>query len=245
MAVILIAFFHHTKKKIIEQEQEKATLELEHQKKILQSSIQIQEQERRRIAQDLHDAISSKLNVVSLSTHVLLADKNTSPSQTKALEQILDITGKTLENARKIAHDLMPPILEKFGLKAALEGLFDEFTRHTEINIEYNIADVYDLSKTNQLHLFRIIQELINNSIRHGKAQTLSISLEHKPREFTLNYHDNGIGFNPKEIKKKPGIGIQGIKSRVKILNGLLHMESNKSKGSTFTIRCKYPEMRL
>jgi len=245
MAVTLIAFFHHTKKKIVEKEQEKATLKIDHQRKILQTSIAIQEQERNRIAQDLHDAISAKLNVVSLTTHVLLIDKTINEKQKTALEQILDITTNTLESARKIAHDLMPPILDKFGLKAALEELFEEFTANTSIDIEQNIEELHKLTKTNQLHLFRIIQELINNSIRHGQANELVIYMEQTLTDFMLHYQDNGIGFNVKDIKKKPGIGIQNIKSRVKILNGKLTLESTKNSGSKFIIRCKYPETSI
>ncbi len=245
MAVTLIAFFHHTKKKIVEKEQEKAALKIEHQRKILQTSIAIQEQERNRIAQDLHDAISAKLNVVSLTTHVLLIDKTINEKQKTALEQILDITTNTLESARKIAHDLMPPILDKFGLKAALEELFEEFTANTSIDIEHNVEELAKLSKTNQLHLFRIIQELINNSIRHGKANELVIYMEQAPTGFMLHYQDNGVGFNVKEIKKKPGIGIQNVKSRVKILNGNLTIESTPNSGSKFIIRCRYQEKSI
>lgn len=240
MAVTLIAFFHHTKKKIIEKEQEKANLKLKHQQKILQTSIAIQERERKRIAQDLHDAISSKLNIVSLSTNVLLVDKTINDKQRKTLEQILEITTGTLESSRKIAHDLLPPILDKFGLKPALEELFEDCTKHTKIDIEHNIEELSRLTKTNQLHVFRILQELINNSIRHGKANELVVYMEQNTTGFVLRYQDNGKGFTVKEAKEKPGIGLQNIKSRVKILNGELKIESTPDSGSQFIIRCNY-----
>ena len=240
MAVTLIAFFHHTKKKIIENEQEKATLKIRYQQKILQTSIAIQESERKRIAQDLHDAISSKLNIVSLTTNVLLLDKTINEKQKTALEQILNITTKTLESSRKIAHDLLPPILAEFGLKAALEELFEDCSKHTKIDIEYNIEELTKLTKTNQLHLFRIVQELINNSIKHGKANEMAIYMEQNATGFILRYQDNGVGFNIKDIKEKSGIGLQNIKSRVKILNGVLKIESTPNSGSQFIIRCSY-----
>ena len=236
----LILFFHYSRQKIVQKELEKAALKLENQQKILQTSIAIQETERKRIAQDLHDAISSKLNIVSLSTNVLLADKSISDKQRASLNQILEITSTTLESSRKIAHDLMPPILEKFGLKVALEELFEDISANTLIEIEHNINEPAKLSETNQLHVFRIIQELINNSIRHGKANELVIFMEENPTGFKIRYQDNGIGFNVLEIDKKSGIGIQNIKSRVKILNGKLKMESTKNNGSLFIIKCKY-----
>ncbi|MGB6269488.1 MAG: histidine kinase, partial [Olleya sp.] len=182
----LILFFHYSRQKIVQKELEKAALKLENQQKILQTSIDIQERERKRIAQDLHDAISSKLNIVSLSTNVLLVDKTINKKQRKTLDQILEITTSTLESSRKIAHDLLPPILEKFGLKPALEELFEEYTLNTTIDIESNIETLSKLSKTNQLHIFRIVQELINNSIRHGKANELAIYMEQNATGFVL-----------------------------------------------------------
>lgn len=234
-----VLFFILSRKKVIKKEREKAALSIAHQQKILQTSITIQEQERKRIAQDLHDAISAKLNIISLTTNVLLANKNNDNKQQDALSQILDITSTTLESSRKIAHDLMPPILDKFGLKAALEELFEEFSKNTDIDIEYNLEEL-SLSKTNNLHVFRILQELINNSIRHGKANELAIFLEQKTDGFLLRYLDNGIGFNVSEVIKKSGIGLQNIKSRVKILNGELFIDSKLDSGSQFVIHCKY-----
>ncbi|MDG1660359.1 MAG: histidine kinase [Winogradskyella sp.] len=129
VSIGIIIFFILSRKKIIDKEREKTELQIEHQQKILQTSIAIQETERKRIVQDLHDDISSKLNVVSLTTNMLLADNDTSKKQKETLSQILEITSKTLESSRKIAHDLLPPILDKFGLKSALEELFDEFSK--------------------------------------------------------------------------------------------------------------------
>jgi len=238
----LMLFFHYSRQKIVQKELEKAALKLENQQKILQTSIAIQEAERKRISQDLHDAISSKLNIISLTTNVLLIDKTMDTKQKSALKQILDITTNTLESSRKIAHDLMPPILDKFGLKVALEELFDDVSAHSGIDIEHNVEELYRLNRTNQLHVFRIIQELINNSIRHGKADELVVYIEANPKGFMLRYQDNGIGFKVSEISKKSGIGLQNINSRVKILNGTLKIESTKNTGSLFLIHCKYHE---
>ncbi|WP_232735111.1 sensor histidine kinase [Olleya sp. Bg11-27] len=236
----LILFFHYSRRKIIQKELEKAALKLENQQKILQTSIAIQERERKRIAQDLHDAISSKLNIISLTTNVLLIDQTISEKQKIALEQILNITTGTLESARKIAHDLLPPILNEFGLKAALQELFEDFSKHTKIEIEDNVEALTRLSKNDQLHVFRIVQELINNSIRHGKANELVVYMEQNETDFVIRYQDNGQGFDVKKIHEKSGIGLQNIKSRVKILKGILKIESTPNNGSQFIIRCSY-----
>jgi len=233
----LILFFYFSRKKVIQKEREKATLEIAYQKKMLQNSIETQEIERKRIAQDLHDAISSKLNIVSLSTNVLLADKSTSTKHKKSLEQILGITTSTLESSRRIAHDLLPPILEKFGLKPALEELFENYSQNTNINIEYHIEDL-QLSNAHQLHVFRIIQELINNSLRHGKADELVICFQKTDSGFKINYQDNGCGFDVDKVRAKAGIGLQNIKSRSQIIGAKLSIDSTIDNGSTFIITC-------
>lgn len=242
MATGLILFFYYSRKKILQKEQEKLNLQIRHQKKILQASIQTQEKERQRIAQDLHDAISAKLNVISLSTHVLLDDPSTNAEQRTTLSHILDVTSNTLESSRKIAHDLMPPILEKFGLKVALEELFDDFTKSKQIDINYDIDDFESGNKTSNLHIFRIIQELINNSIRHGNATQLDIIIKRGSDFLTIEYKDNGIGFDTEAVSKKSGIGLQNINSRVAILNGSMVIESKINKGSVFTINCRTNE---
>jgi len=234
-----ILFFILSRKKVIQKEREKAELKIAHQQKILQTSISIQEEERKRISQDLHDAISSKLNIVSLSTNMLLSDRQLTQKNKETLSQILDITSTTLESSRRIAHDLLPPVLSKFGLKAALEELFDEFSRNTNISIVYQLEEL-KIIETNKLHVFRIFQELINNAIRHGKATEMTVFIKYDENGYSMRFQDNGCGFDVSEVNKKAGIGLQNIKSRVKILNGNLIMNSLLNKGSTFLIEVNH-----
>jgi len=234
----LILFFYLSRKIIIKKEIEKVNIKLDYQKQILQNTINIQEEERKRIAQDLHDAISSKLNVMSLTTNVLIEDNTVANEHKNALQHILDITTKTLESSRKIAHELMPPTLANFGLKVTLEELFDEFTSNSLLKIEYDIEDLNALNSFDQLHLFRITQELINNALTHGNATKLIIELKKTTDGFYFIFKDNGIGFDVYNQTKKMGLGLQNIKSRVAILNGNLQIESSNKIGSIFTINC-------
>jgi signal transduction histidine kinase len=239
----LLLFFHYSRRTIIKKELEKAALKLQHQKTILQATIATQEEERKRIAQDLHDAISARLNVVSLTTNLLLDDEGVTEEQKESLEHILGITTTTLESSRKIAHDLLPPILDKFGLKVALEELFEDFTKSKQVQIKYDIDELDFLSKTNDLHVFRIAQELINNATRHGDASRMNIQLKkEKENRFIFTCKDNGNGFDVQKVKKQSGIGLQNIKSRTAILECDLHVESEIDKGSIFTIQSKNTE---
>lgn len=232
MGVALLLFFFFSRKKILAKELEKNVLKVNHQKKIIQSIIITQEKERKRIAQDLHDDISSRLNVISLNTN-LLKDKKLSPEEYNTVHNgILEATEKTLESARTIAHNLLPPILEEFGLKDALEELIDSFNHSKKVTIEYQIKYPKNhLSSQGELHLFRIIQELINNSIKHGKAKNVSIDVFLKEDKLILNYSDDGIGFDSNKIGNKKGLGIKNIESRISILNGKYNISSEIGKG--------------
>lgn len=233
----LILFFYFSRRKIVQKELEKINIKLDYQKQILQNTINVQEEERKRIAQDLHDAISSKLNVVSLATNVLIDDESVANNHKDALQHILDITTKTLESSRKIAHELIPPTLSNFGLKVTLEELFEEFTSNSNIKIKHHIENLNQLNAENQLHVFRITQELINNALLHGKANQLYVTLKKENQGFTYVFEDNGSGFDVNHTNKKTGIGLQNIASRVAILKANLYIESSEKSGSTFTIK--------
>ena len=237
MAVALLLFFFFSRKKIIEKELEKKQLEVDHQKEVIHATILTQEKERKRIAQDLHDDISSKLNVIHLNSN-FLADGNLSEKEfAKVNRSIIKVTEKALTSARKIAHDLLPPILEKFGLKSAIEELIDEYNNSKSVLIGSEILYSKDaLDSTYELHVFRIIQELINNSIRHGKATKIDVLFQENLNNFMLEYQDNGIGFNKEDINQKKGLGMKNIESRVELLNGEFKIKTAIDEGILMTI---------
>ena len=171
MGLVLVLFFYFSRKKIIHKELEKKDLEIHHQKELLRAGIITQEAERKRIAQDLHDDISSKLNIVSLNSHLLITPNLSENEIAEITGNIINLTGKALDNSRKIAHGLLPPVLDKFGLHAGVEELCQEFNSSKSVNVSYqNQVQFDDLDKDKHLHVFRILQELMNNSLRHGKA---------------------------------------------------------------------------
>ncbi|CAM4293305.1 sensor histidine kinase [Flavobacterium terrigena] len=228
----LVLFFYFSRKKIVQIAVEKKNQEIHYQKEILQSVIQTQEEERMRIAQDLHDDISSKLNIVSLNTHLLKTPNLSEAEYAEITDNIVSLTKKALENSRRIAHDLLPPVFEKFGLHAAVEELVLEFSTAKNVQINYsNELDFSSLEAKNQLHIFRILQELLNNSIRHGKATVISINFVNKTGRNTCLYSDNGVGFNASLGNQKRGIGMQNIESRVNFLNGKINVHSEINKG--------------
>ncbi|QTE24138.1 sensor histidine kinase [Polaribacter cellanae] len=237
MGGALLTFFFFSRKKIVEKELEKKSLEINHQKEIIESIIITQEEERKRIAQDLHDDISSKLNVINLNANLLKDGELKHEEYSTINNTILETTGKTLESARKIAHNLLPPILDKFGLKDAIEELADSFSNSRKINIKYNLeyTKAY-LIPEKELHLFRIVQELINNSVRHGKAKNSILNINCTSKSLLFTYSDDGCGFDVKSQHHQKGLGMKNIESRIAILKGNYAIETALNKGFKITI---------
>jgi signal transduction histidine kinase len=237
MSLSIVLFFYFSRKKIIKTELEKANLRISYQKEVIQSTLIAQEEERKRIAQDMHDAISSKLNIVSLNANFLTEYGITSEDANKFGEGILSITATVLESSRRIAHDLLPPTLEKFGLQAALEGLCEEagaskfFKIHSTLNYKENF-----LRKDEELHLFRIVQELFSNTIKYASASVIEISLVSDAVGAIFNYKDNGKGFEFSEAKKMKGLGLSGIENRASILDADLSIESSLGSGISVSV---------
>jgi signal transduction histidine kinase len=187
----------------------------------------------------MHDAISSKLNVISLTTNLLLENNDILEADRKSLEHILTINNTVLESSRKIAHDLLPPVLEKFGLKVALEELFDDYMQASKLQILHDIKTLPGLSHMEELHIFRIIQELINNALKHAQATQLKIDLFNTTNGINLTFSDNGKGFDQNKTNFKAGLGLQNLKSRAAILKCDLLIESSINNGSTFNFKTK------
>lgn len=228
----VIVFFYFSRKKIVQKELEKKDLEIKYQREQLRAILITQETERKRIAQDLHDDISSKLNVVSLNSHLLNKNGLTATEVLEITTNIIELTAKALQSTRRIAHDLLPPVLDKFGLDAGIEELCSEFNSSKVVIVTYKNTIVFDkLEKDKALHLFRILQELMNNSVRHGKATAISILFELSNGCKICNYSDNGIGFDLSDTIHQNGLGMKNIQSRVDFLDGSIKVQSSPKKG--------------
>lgn len=238
MVVLLLLFFYFSKKRIIQKEIEYKNKEIAYQKELLEAEIKTQESERERIARDLHDEISSKLNIVSLNCHMLNSKEILLTQSTEINQRIIELVENTLQSARRIAHDLLPPVLEKFGLHAGIEELCYDFNKSNRVAINYiNKIDFETIDKNNHLHIFRILQELINNSLRHGKATQINISFEKRGQNTICFYEDNGLGINISELQNQKGLGMKNIESRVIFLKGHLNLKSDLNQGFKATFK--------
>lgn len=195
-------------------------LENDYRKKLLQSAIDNQEAERKRIAHDLHDEIGALLTTSRLYFNQL------SPGH--AEEQLKTISHKVnllfdemMTNIRRISHDLRPVILENLGLKEAIEGMRDKLT---EAGVEFHFTHQFTFRMTREaeLILYRIIQELVNNTLKHAKASRIDLSMEVRGEQLQLLYADDGIGFTPSA--KQNGLGLKSIESRLSLMDGAMQV---------------------
>ncbi|WP_306351123.1 sensor histidine kinase [Flavobacterium sp. '19STA2R22 D10 B1'] len=232
MGIILMVFFYFSKRKIVQKEMEKKDAEVQFHKDLLQSTIMTQEEERKRIAHDLHDDISSKLNIISLNCHILsMKDLKETEAKT-TIENILELSGKAIESSRQIAHNLFPPVLERFGLDAGIEELCNEFSSSGHVKVNYNNnANMERLDSKMNLHVFRILQELMNNSLRHGKATIIDVSFDENQGKIRCSYKDNGIGFDTSSIEFSRGLGMKNIESRIDYMDAKIGVTSSINNG--------------
>lgn len=232
MSILLLLFFYFSKKKIIQKELEKKELEVEYQKGLVQAILTVQEEERKRIARDLHDDISSKLNIVTLNCHMLSMGGLSAEKENGAIQNIVSLSSKALESSRNIAHGLFPPVFDQFGLDAAIQELCGEFNSSKSLYANYKSNVLFnEEQKDRHLHVFRILQELMNNSQRHGKATVVDIEFKEDNGKIICTYNDNGKGFNMNEVKSLKGLGMKNIESRIHFLKGSITIDSKPNQG--------------
>jgi signal transduction histidine kinase len=198
----------------------------------LSALIRTLESDRKRIAQDLHDDISSKLNVISLNCHLLKIPNLPQKDIEEITKNIIEYTSKALNSSKKMSHSLLPPVLEKFGLHAGIEELCSDFSENESVTIKYENKLKFDFKENeSHIHVFRILQELLINSTQHGKANSISLFFDEINGKRTCRYTDDGIGFDLNQVKNHKGLGIKNIVSRVAILEGSLSIESQLGNG--------------
>jgi two-component system, NarL family, sensor kinase len=197
---------------------------------------QAQEEERRRIAKELHDGIGQTISAIKMNYQSLSG---------KAIEKELaadfEKIGRMLENAgaevRSISHQMLPKELEQFGLVPAVEGMLSQNLENAPLKYEFEHSGFTErIGSQIELVLFRILQELISNAIKHSKANLLTVQLMKFKSHVVLNVSDNGTGFDV-VAQEKSGIGLLNIASRIDAIKGHVHYESFPGNGTSITIR--------
>lgn len=207
-------------------------MELEKQK--LVSEILLLETERGRIAADLHDELGSLISAIKLNMQCL----NTSDADDLA---IMERTGgyidTTMQKIREISNNLMPKALQKKGLVSALREYTDMIGHTSSLKVQYIAGeDLPSLPPESEIHLYRIVQEVTNNSLKHAQAKQISVRLTGTDSKLLLEVGDDGQGFDTQEAGGKQGHGLQNIIRRVEILQGSVYLDSQPGKGTQYLI---------
>lgn len=199
--------------------------------------IEAEEKERSRIAQELHDGLGQLLSTARLNV-ALLEDSVTAEDKPN-VERSLKIIDDACVEVRSISHNMMPSALIRLGLIPAINELVNNVNSAKGIKIDFTSNVETSLNKSLDITIYRVVQEILNNMIRHAKADHINISIERIDDNLKISMQDNGIGFNPDELKENKGIGWKNIFSRVSMLDGDIKLESELQKGTLVFINLK------
>ena len=213
------------------------------QQKMIEAVIQTEERERKRIAADLHDGLGPLLSAAKLYFQAYIDAKEVS-GKNDIESKLKSIMDNAIADLSRISHNISPHILENYGLIIALENFLSEIRISDNIRFDCNFEKFnrFDLKK--ELTIYRTISELINNTIKHGQAKLIRITISISNDMLNLVYEDNGIGFSVDEkIRSKQGMGLKNIESRIHSLEGTVLFDSRQSKGMKAIIKVPYKEI--
>jgi two-component system, sensor histidine kinase LadS len=204
-----------------------------------QSLINTLENERKRLSSEFHDSIGQNLLVIR-NRILLLLRQNYTAVQKEKLEGIASITSETLDEIRIISQNLRPTTLDTIGLTASLNNMMERLKRSTDIKIDFNCPHTIDdiIPKDLEINIYRILQELTNNVLKHSKANLTTVTINRLYQHIMIEVKDDGVGFDTgKKVNANMGNGLSSIKERVKILKGEMTIMSEKQKGTIVNIK--------
>jgi len=205
------------------------------EKLVIRTIVDTQEKERNRFASDLHDSLGQQLSGIRFYISALHGNVADDPAANKQFEKTLSSIDSAIVELRDICFNLMPRTLENHTLKFSLGELASKFNLEDNVLLKLNYDEgVPKLSKAFEIACFRIVQEFLNNALKHGKATLVEITVRSDDDSDSLLFilKENGIGFNVKLLNNKVGMGLKNIKTRVESYYGSFEIKSRKGKGT-------------
>jgi signal transduction histidine kinase/ligand-binding sensor domain-containing protein len=209
--------------------------EMHRQEEFTKELINTQEAERKRIAGELHDSLVQ--NLLIIKNKALLGIKNPEKNE-EAIKDISDLSSSTLQEVRSISHNLHPYQLEQLGLTKAIESIIKNISSIDIKSDIDNIDNIFD--PLVEINIYRIIQECMNNILKHSGASKVDLVIKKKEDYVTVNISDNGKGFDQQNLKAGKSFGLRGIYERVKLINGNFNIDSLIGKGTKINITIPY-----
>lgn len=204
------------------------------QERLLDAEIIAQEAERDRIAHDLHDVVGSLLSATKMFVNRL--NHNLPENQYLALKQETgEVIDQTISSVRQIIYDMVPLNLTRFGLVSAVEELCDTLNQPDQLEVVLTYESPIRFQVEKELAVFRIVQELCNNTLKHAKAQRITLNLSFQLDSLTLSYQDDGMGFDPNTLHQvsnpNQSLGLKSIRNRIGFLQATYELKSSPGKG--------------
>lgn len=205
--------------------------------------ISAQEEERRRIARELHDDLNQK--VAALSIAISKIRRQLPPSSASMLDDLNRLQGRTSElvdDVRQLSHELHPSALDEAGLVAALRSFAAELSLLEQIEIDLTVPETHHVIPGDvAICIYRVAQESLRNVAKHSGADRAEVVLSVEQETVTLTVHDDGRGFSPERVSQRGGLGLVSIEERVRVLNGRVELDSEPGRGTTLRAHIPMP----
>ncbi|HRF24157.1 MAG TPA: histidine kinase [Chitinophagaceae bacterium] len=220
-------------------------MEADHQKILLNASIRLQEEERQRLAADLHDDAGPLLATARLYLNENLINQDKA-ALLQSILQTRQIIDETIMLVRNISHNLMPPTLKNFGLESAVTDLFQKISGSGVVNASSRFHDYQErMNEERELIVFRVVQELINNILKHSKSSFIHLTQNLQDEKFFIRIHHDGRGILQADFdrlnKSYDGLGLKNISSRMRIMQGQISFERDISQ-TYFKVTLELPK---
>ena len=212
----------------------------EMERKVLNAMLEGQENERRRLAKDIHDGIGPLMSTIKMNIEAVKKDMDDASEKTlKKMQNMEELVQDVANDIRGISHALVPSALKDFGIVTTLENLVLKANASESVKIQlFNSGMDIRLEPLMELGLYRITQELLNNALKYSKAQNITIQIIKHPHDVTLTVEDDGVGFERGKIQElvDSGIGLRNIKTRTDAMGGVFTIDTSPGKGVMSTI---------
>lgn len=219
--------------------QEQKFKELEQEKQLLAADAMLkgQEEERRRLSRDLHDGLGGMLSGIKQSLAAIKGNFGLPETGVLALAKTIESLDQSISEMRRLARNLMPEALVRFGLRDALQDYCDYLSNAGNLSVQYQTFGLEErIPEASEVIVFRIVQELLNNVVKHAQASVVLLQLLRDGQRFNLTVEDNGVGLDALALENAQGIGWTNIRSRVDYLNGQLDIRSKPGQGTSIHI---------
>ncbi len=251
-AILIIFLLSYRTYKHKQKLQQQRIGELETEKKLTatEAVLKGEAQERTRLAKDLHDGLGGLLSGIKYSFQTMKGNIIMTPDNAEAFERCMDMLDSSIKEMRRVAHNMMPEALVKFGLDTALKDYCIDINHSGALKLNYQSVGLENvvIEQTISINIYRIVQELINNTIKHASAKSAIVQLSKTDENISITVEDDGKGFDPLILAVGTpqldyivghGIGWSNIQSRIEYLNGKLDVQSEPGKGTSVLIEFK------